>query len=247
MDFDAIALPLCGGHKMRYGVIAMLMCAGLVAMAIASSHEERDDFPVGKTSQAPFLEYCSSFKPGARMYRVRNTGDNLKTEIKWQDNKEVLARGRIAKCPKGCEWAEFSTTDDKAVKKTTSFGFGVNGDQFEDKPKAFCRDNSEEKEKEKETKSGMPLRTTIRGVFANKDDQDVKIDLTVTSSIVSEDLVYVFEVRGVTHLTLSASSEKKEVGSIKYPLLVWESVDSPSFKEAVGFKNVELERETRYT
>jgi hypothetical protein len=229
---------------MRYGVISVFAFVGIVAVATASADDQEVVLPSSKTSQAPILEYYSGIRPGSRMYWVRNTAGTPKTEIDWRDDKVVLAGGRIMKCPKGgCEWAAFTTTDDKPAKKTTTFGWGVNGDQFKDRPEAYCHNNDKV---DTESKKGTLLRTMIHGTFADKDDREVQIDISVSSEVVAGDIIYVFQSR--TPLMLSASDEKKVEGTLDKPLVIWESAESNSFKEAVGFKNVELGKtESKFT
>jgi hypothetical protein len=239
LDVEASSECSMGEQAMRFALAAALSLLTLAIMGVpvrmtyAYYQEKAEELPIGKTAQGQKLEYQSLTGKNLRIYRVRSTAMELKTEVHWKDPNETLLRANLPKCNNArepCDWVTATIPSEKAKKGETTFGYGANGEQFNVKPDAFRRDAVQEDAKP------LELTSSLVGTVADKEGNPIKVDVTVTSKVAVQKgektkFTYSIHVGGsdATALLLIKGDKAK-----KQPLLVWESAESGMYSKALA-------------
>jgi hypothetical protein len=194
----------------------------------------KDSLTIGLTNQGGYsFNYQSRKGDGCRLYRVRNTPGHVLTPVIWEDEHEIFFSPDLPDCPstaKDCGiWLETTLTDTKPpIKGETSLGYGLNRDEFKDKPDAFRKDVTKH--------AGFPaLFTAIRGVLADSNHQPLQLDISVRSVVSGNApdyrLSYVMKITGdfaFEILKPNALASRGRVG------ILWSAAASPEFLEALS-------------
>jgi hypothetical protein len=233
-----------GGRPMKRVLLATLTALSLAVLMLLDlptdawqNNSNEEAMPIGKTSQKLEIEYQSAKTPNLRIYRVRNTANGLRTEVLWKDDSSIFANCTLPRCPSGTTpglWVAFKQTALSIGTGYTDFGYGINGDQFHDKPAAFVEEKPQaDKAKDKD------ITTGIEGTVADKNGEPIVIDVDVTSKVMKKGdkvhLIYVIAI-GSKKATPLVLIPNKQTG-LK-PKLVWESPDFERLSGAFQTKNV---------
>jgi hypothetical protein len=186
---------------------------------------------VGKATAGGYeVNYKSGMSPSCRVYSIRNTKGGLTTRVKWTHKDELFIEWKLPSCmTDDCAWKDATTLSDFSTKDDSSFGFGANPDEHEEKPMAYCEDKAKPKPKPEE----KTLGATLKGSVATDGDNERFIDITVTSKVADSDtLLY----------TIRAGEKSANVGlpdrfSTDEPGLLhlrWEAVETPEFLRRMG-------------
>lgn len=134
------------------GLVLLILLPGPAALSQSSRLDQTvadEELPVGTTGQKLKIQYQSARGRNTRVYRVRNTPHGILTPVRWKDERDVFMDTTLVKCrgDESGEWVETTLTHGESQKGDSLLGYGVNQDEFTEKPTAYVRKYEDKKRK----------------------------------------------------------------------------------------------------
>lgn len=210
-----------------------------VLLADAQGCQALQKKPVGTATQGGYqFDYESATGNNCRLYRARNGPGKVMTPMLWEHGPDTLLDVDLADCAgrSSCPWvSSVKVWGSPATTTETVLGFGVNRDQYKEKPDAFTR------QQPAEARKLLPFISSLFGSVADTPKSSVNVGVEVTSEAKrrggpGSDYVLVYSIRlldGSDPLRLLASRprEGQELS------IVWEAAQGEAYARQLTAKN----------
>jgi len=222
---------------------SILVVVSLTTFFFASSYAQEeceitDALPVGLANQGGYtFHYQSGKGENCRGYLLWNAPGSVLTPVLWRDDQETFLKTNL---PRRSVDSTFSPAESihisarSVVIGETTLSYGVNMDEYEDRPDAYRRAPMQ-------VTRFAPYTTVMRGVVADVHENPIEIAIQVSSYVNGANpyrLTYVMALVGPSIGFQILHPEEYPAESL-VPALIWEAAASTPFFEYLDERGIE--------
>jgi len=199
-----------------------------------------EEKPTLSTNQGGFsFDYGMALGKDCKIVKLHNHPGRLRTPVKWASPKEIFIDTTLVECPSSgnCDWVNVKIPAWNTYSDKTTLGYGVNRDQYQQDPEAYCNG-------QRQAASPIPLITSISGPISDAKGDPIVVGVEVSCTVIPNAIKKVFQLRYVIAALQNGvsfqvgSSQSSAQGSSM--TLLWESAESSEFLQEL--KRAEVKR-----